>query len=66
MDHSGSDGEGDLQREYKEVVSFSACPRGTRHFCFMDWFPLLLFPAVLGISCFVFMWEVPFQIKGLE
>lgn len=35
-------------------------------FCFIDLFPPLLFPAILGILRFVFVQEVPFQIRELE
>lgn len=39
---------------------------GDRAFCFIDLFHPLLLPAVLGISCFDFVQEVPFQIRELE
>lgn len=58
--------EGDLQREYNEAVSLLACLGRSQAFCFMDWFPLLLFLAVLGIPRFAFVREAPFQIGELE
>lgn len=42
------------------LICFS---KGDQAFCFIDLFPPLLFPAILR---FVFMQEVPFQIRELE
>lgn len=45
------------------LICFS---EGDQAFCFIDLFPPLLFPTILGILRFVFVQEVTFQIRELE